>query len=334
MTGVNEAMLLPIIDRIYESVERPELWPDTIFEISEIVGGRRDFWGTSQNGPVPAEHIVGTPCQGGTLLLSRKDLRLLDEYAGQFGELITRFLKIVFLSMLSPRSEVAAREAIGLRMARRYLPALEPVSRAPVSAASRLALRNLIAALWEEGRVFSAENLRCMRAIVPHLDRALRMQMRLSAADLHATMVSGALDYLTLGVVFVNRSARPLWLNRRAQEILKRSNGLRLSSGGLAANSTSDTHSLRELIAAAVSQAAHGLLPIDRGCDSRPLLLVAVPLKPNGFSDDTDDIACGAVFISDPDWIDDPSVDSLQRAFDLTYREAQTAIAVAHGHGL
>jgi DNA-binding CsgD family transcriptional regulator/PAS domain-containing protein len=333
MTGVNEARLLRIIDRIYASVEQSELWPETILEISEIVGGRRDFWGASQSGPVPAQHIAGTPCHG-TLFLSRRDLRTVDEYAEQFGELITRFLKIVFMSMLWSRNEVAAREAIGLRIVRRYLPALEPVSEAEVSSPSRLALRNLIVALWEDGRVFSAENLHCMREIVPHLDRALRMQMRLSAADLHATMVSGALDYLTLGVVLINRSARPLWLNRRAQEILGPSDGLRLSSGGLTANSASDTRSLREMITAAVSQGAQGLMAINRGCESRPLLLVAVPLKPNGTSDDTDDFACGAVFISDPDRMDDPSIDSLRRAFELTYREAQAAIAVAHGRGL
>jgi hypothetical protein len=28
---LSETMLLPVINRIYESVERPELWPDTIY---------------------------------------------------------------------------------------------------------------------------------------------------------------------------------------------------------------------------------------------------------------------------------------------------------------
>jgi DNA-binding CsgD family transcriptional regulator len=42
----------------------------------------------------------------------------------------------------------------------------------------------------------------------------------------------------------------------------------------------------------------------------------------------------GVVFISDPERTDNPSVESLRRAFDLTYREAQTAIAIADGHGL
>jgi DNA-binding CsgD family transcriptional regulator len=42
----------------------------------------------------------------------------------------------------------------------------------------------------------------------------------------------------------------------------------------------------------------------------------------------------GVVFIIDPDRVDRPTVDSLRRAFDLTYREAHVAIAVAQGNGL
>jgi hypothetical protein len=48
----------------------------------------------------------------------------------------------------------------------------------------------------------------------------------------------------------------------------------------------------------------------------------------------SNDFARGVVFISDPDRTDSPSIESLRRAFDLTDREAQVAIAIAHGHGL
>jgi hypothetical protein len=81
-------------------------------------------------------------------------------------------------------------------------------------------LRNLIAALWEDGRVFSPDNIRCMHLFMPHLDRAMRLQMQLNSADLRAGRVSGVLDRLTLGVVLVEDSGRPAWLNRRAQEIV------------------------------------------------------------------------------------------------------------------
>jgi hypothetical protein len=36
--------VLTIVDRIYEAVERPERWPETIRDLGNIIGGRRDFW--------------------------------------------------------------------------------------------------------------------------------------------------------------------------------------------------------------------------------------------------------------------------------------------------
>ena len=160
------------------------------------------------------------------------------------------------------------------------------------------------------------------------------LRKSLSSADLRADMVSRALDCLTHGVVLVDRSGLPLWLNRRAQEIVNGSNGLRLSSDGLAGHRPSDTRSLRDLIKGAASAGTEGLLAINRGDDLRPLLLIALPLRPIGNLDDSGQFAWGVVFISDPDRTDNPTVESLRRAFDLTYREAQTAIAIADGHGL
>jgi DNA-binding CsgD family transcriptional regulator len=107
---------------------------------------------------------------------------------------------------------------------------------------------------------------------------------------------------------------------------------LRLSASGLAGQSPSDTRSLREFIKRAVSDRTHGLLTIKRGIDLRPLLLIAFPLKSTNTIDTSS--PSGVIFLSDPDRVDNPSVESLRRAFDLTHREAQMAIAIAQGHGL
>ncbi len=173
-----------------------------------------------------------------------------------------------------------------------------------------------------------------MRLLAPHLDRAMRLQMRLNLADLQAGMVSGALDCLAHGVVLVARSGQALWLNKRAQEMISGSNALRLSATGLAGHRSSDTRSLGDLIKGAVSRGTQGVLALSRGDDLRPLLLIAIPLKPIGSPDASDRLARGVVFITDPDRTDNPIVEPLRRAFDLTYREAQVAIAIAHGHGL
>jgi DNA-binding CsgD family transcriptional regulator len=334
MEVVSEEGLLAVVDRIYESVERQELWPETIRAVGEFIGGRRDLWGVDPSAQNTNAYILGTGCHP-TIFLSRSDLAALDQYAQEFGELIVHFLKLVFLSILRPQNDVSAREAIGLRMVQRYPQAFEPWEEAPALLPSKAAWRKLMAALWEDGRIFTRDNLRYMRLLAPHLDRALRLQMRLSAADLRVDMVSGAFDNLTLGVAFVDRSGRPLWLNRRAQEIINGSDALHIaSSAELAARHPSDTRSLRQLITGAVSAGKQGLLAISRGVGARPLLLATLPLKPIGSRDASIQFVRGVVFIIDPDRTDNPTVDSLRRAFDLTYREAQVAIVVAQGNGL
>jgi hypothetical protein len=109
MVGSNEEALLTVIDRIYESVEAPELWPETIYAVGELIGGRCHFWGPDQDssaGVARSPHELEIGCYG-TFFLSRQDLQVLDEYAEEFSDLITRFLKIVFLSILRSQKEVA-----------------------------------------------------------------------------------------------------------------------------------------------------------------------------------------------------------------------------------
>jgi DNA-binding CsgD family transcriptional regulator len=338
MVVANEEALLSAIDRIYEAIERPELWPKTIYAIGELIGGRRHFWGLDQG--TPTMHLELTRkanpyevgCYG-TFFLSRMDLQALDQYAQEFGELIIRFLKIVFLSILQSQNEIGARKAIGLKMVQRYVEAFEPAAGIAGSPKSKLVGRKLIAALWEEGRAFSGDNLRSMQLLTPHLERALRLQTQFRLRDLHKDMLSGSLDYLAHGVVLVDSSGLPIWLNKRAQELITESDDLRLCSAGFRGRRPLDTRSLRELIREAVSSGTQGIVAVNRGDDLRPLLLIAAPLRPPGTLE-SHEVAGGVVFISDPDRIDSPGVESLRRAFNLTYREAQVAIAVADGHGL
>ena len=335
MTG-NEK-LLTLVDQIYESVERPELWPETVRAIGQLVGGNLRLWAGNENGNLPNGPAtrLGREWQSGchsTLLLSRADLKQLDEYEREFGELIFRFLKIVFLSILGSPTNVGARESMGLSIVQRFLNGFE---RAEVDLPrSSSAHSKMLAALWEHGHIFDPETIRAMRLLVPHLDRAVRLQMRSASAVLGADVLSGALDALTLGVVLVDTAGLPLWLNRRAREIVERSNALRLGPAGLIAASRSDNQSLSQLISKAISDGTQGLLAISRGVELRSLLLVTIPLKPPATHEASAKSPCAAIFISDPDRTDTPSVEALRRAFDLTYREAQTAIAVADGHGL
>jgi DNA-binding CsgD family transcriptional regulator len=329
---MGDEALLGLFDRIYEAVEQPELWPQTIQAIGHFVGGPPDFWGLSTPDDQMSRVLRESGCWP-TFFLSRADLKALDEYEREYGELIIRFLKTVFLGILWAPKNVDTHEAIGLTMTKRYLQVFVRHQGASVSSPDGLARRKLITALWGDGHIFSCDHLRLMRLIASHLDRAVRLQMRLKSADLQVTRVSGALDALTVGVVLIGADGCPLWLNKRAREITSGSNAVRLGSPGLAGHRRSDTQELQDLIKGAVSAGSQGLLAIGRE-DSRPLLVIAMPLKPAGSAGGSEQAACGVVFISDPDRTDRPAVEYLQQAFDLTYREAQTAIAIANGHGL
>lgn len=332
MTAADEDALLAAIDRIYESVERPSLWPETLRTIGSLIGGRLGFWGVDGDEGTTNGRFLRAGSH--SFFLSRKDLRILDQYAEEFGEVVAQFLKILCLRSISPRRDDDEPEAIGLEIAHRYLNAFEPVNGTSLRVPSRPALRRLIAALWEDGCVFGEANLRCMRVLAPHLDRAARLQMRLGTIDLREAMMSGALDCLTHGVLLIDGAGHPLWHNRCAAEIFSRSNTLSLSAAGLVGRTATDTRSLRQLIAGAAAKGRQALMAVDRGDGLRPLLLIAVPLQPAGTANEAAAVGRAVVFMSDPDRADDPSVESLRQAFDLTNREAQMAIAIARGHGL
>ena len=328
--------LLPVVDQIYAAIERPELWPKTILAVGDYIGGRREFWATDQPLVDHLHNVNPDPLSAGchgTFFLSRADLQVLDEYTHEFGNLIIRFLKIVFMSMLWSQKDLGSREAIGSRMTRHYLQAFD-VSGPASTTLSKSAARNFIAALWEDGFIFRRDQLESIRLLAVHLDRAVRLQMRLSAIDLQANTVSGVLDQLTVGVILFDRVGVALWQNRRAQEIVTQSGIVRLSSQGFTGLTPADTRALRELVKGAVSHGTQGVLGLPRRDNLRPLLLTAIPLKSDAPTGASNQFASGVVFISDPERPDNPTIESLRRAFGLTYREAEMTIAVAQGQGL
>jgi hypothetical protein len=62
--SATDRTVLAIVDRIYEAVERPERWPQTIRDLGDCIGGRRDFW--DLNPPTRAGDLVlSQACQIG-----------------------------------------------------------------------------------------------------------------------------------------------------------------------------------------------------------------------------------------------------------------------------
>jgi len=185
---------------------------------------------------------------------------------------------------------------------------------------------------------FGAEALRRMERLFPHLERAARIHRRLVQAGGLADGLAAALDRMPLAAILCDRGGRALWLNRPAEAMVRRADGLRLRDGRLeAAAGNGVSADLRRLIAGAAAAEAGGLLHLPRPWPHRPLAAMVTPLSlsasPVGIAFDAAQPAA-LLLINDPDRAVQFPADRLTQAFGLTGAEAKLAAALATGTSL
>ena len=170
-----------------------------------------------------------------------------------------------------------------------------------------------------------------MTCLVPHVRQAFDVSRRLAASAERQAGFSGALDWLTDGVLMLAADGRVHYVNSAAQEILRRSDLVSLRDGALVFRSAGAAAKfgkamvaisrLRDLDAASV---AHADFFIDRGPE---LPALAISLRP------LPEARAGAVtlmFMHDPSVHRGPAVVP-REAFGLTPAEADMAAALCAG---
>jgi PAS domain-containing protein len=103
---------------------------------------------------------------------------------------------------------------------------------------------------------FSEEEVAAMRALAPHVASAVKLEVRLRAADRQALDAIAALDSLSAGVVVVDAALRPVLVNARACALAEARDGLQIDRAGLRAGSAAETRTLHSALAAAVALAS------------------------------------------------------------------------------
>lgn len=174
----------------------------------------------------------------------------------------------------------------------------------------------------------------------PQLDDAAappKVAARLRPADCSIGVLRALLDALGPALLLVAHDSRPIFINRRAAQILARRDGLALGASGLMADSKSTTRSLRTAIAEAAAR-ANSL----RGCSLPmqfslgrhfplpPWLLSILPIAlDDRFDGSTTGHAAVSVVACDMHIRIDPA--SAADYFLLTPREADVAALLAAG---
>jgi DNA-binding CsgD family transcriptional regulator len=188
-------------------------------------------------------------------------------------------------------------------------------------------------------RKTGANGPRLLRQLAPHLQRAMRMHLRLGRLSVEQDMVTGVLDLLRPAIVVVDASARVKFANRAAEVLLASADGVSYGAHGLSAVTVTQTSRLRALIAQAAGTvpgiAAGGAMVIERPSLRRPYQVLVSPLSMQTPSAAfVSQRPAAVVLIIDPDMEPASAEQRLRALYGLTSAEARVAMAIGSGDGL
>lgn len=196
-----------------------------------------------------------------------------------------------------------------------------------------------LTALRAQGRgPYSPQEQRLFTLLGPHLRQALGLRRRLGELELTLEGLSAALDRLPQGALLLDGSNRPLFVNRRATELLAQEDGLSLGRGGLEAARSRESILLRRLLARGPGgdedrvARAGGAVRLPRPSCSEPLSLLVshLPSRRPGAGEGEFKL----VFVSDPDAAPAAAEGRLRTLYGLTPTEARLTGRLLRGRSL
>jgi DNA-binding CsgD family transcriptional regulator len=108
-----------------------------------------------------------------------------------------------------------------------------------------------------------------LRTVTPHLIQAIRIQSRLESVQAGRHAVSGALERLSLAIIFLDHRCRVVEMNSTARKLIETGDGLKLERGVLVAFDTRAEVQLQQMIFGAAA-AGSGRLLLHGGAVSLP----------------------------------------------------------------
>jgi DNA-binding CsgD family transcriptional regulator len=181
----------------------------------------------------------------------------------------------------------------------------------------------------------TAERVKVMGALIPHMQQALRTQEHLAQLGNGVGDITGAIDAIRHGIVIVGSGSAVVHLNSAAERILASGDGLCTRSGRVEATRTSTNAELQVSIARAHGDPQNGCgsgdsFACSRPSGKRPYAIHVLPLKPA----ENPSAATVLVMIIDPEQEPEPPKVLLRSLFGLTNGEADVALLMLRGNGL
>ncbi len=176
-----------------------------------------------------------------------------------------------------------------------------------------------------------------MRTMTPVIACTWALQREARRYATFMTSTGDILDFLSLGVVVVNREGNVFQMNSRAQDLIALGDALSLRGGRLSCRSHQETEKLRIALRYTSEAAANNdhssetALSIARSDDHPPLQALLAPL-PAGHWRQGRRTPLISMFLCDAAGTTSPKAHWLQELYGLTRVEAEVAVLLCHGY--
>ena len=186
-------------------------------------------------------------------------------------------------------------------------------------------------------RQFDESHVALYKLLVPHLQRAVQINIKLARAELNHSASVETLNRLEEGILFVDLNAKIVFANKAAEKLFA-DRDLRQTRGRLQANSSAETATLHAAIAKCAETGTQlqqsGFVSLRRRPGRAPLSLLIAPLPVETRCGLVGPRRMAVVFVNDPDKNDKPAAAQLREKFGMTPAEAGFAIEILNGDGI
>jgi DNA-binding CsgD family transcriptional regulator/PAS domain-containing protein len=326
------ADLEPHVHRIYDSAVAPGGWP-------EFLDGLREELHLAS-----AHLVFRHPSDGdrGIIASVGTDDRFDDAYRSHFYRLNpwrpygpeAEEGRVLLNDSILSESEQARTEFYNDWMRPQGI--AHPFTAFLYNAAPREPLSTLVGFREKTAGPLEQTDLDPVRALVPHLQRALAIHSRVQGARVRAKAAEDVLDRISGGVILLDERGAPIAVNRTAERILAAQDGLALDADGPSASTSKQTAELRRAVAGASrtragqGASAGGVMRLSRP-SGRPALEAVVTPIGRATSPLFEGSATCAILLAEPDARTEPPPARLARLYRLTRVEAEVASRIARG---
>ncbi|MBM4247639.1 MAG: helix-turn-helix transcriptional regulator [Deltaproteobacteria bacterium] len=192
-------------------------------------------------------------------------------------------------------------------------------------------------------RAYGDRELRLLRRLSPHLQRATRAALRLADTENQLSATGDVLEHLPVAAVLLDHEGRLVRANRKASALGERGHPFVAARASLALDPdvvgslrriAADSGSEPSVARGAARGSAHGAVAVRRGDDRPPLWLHPVPCSSPGIAGLEGPPGWLWVLIEDPADVPLPSIAALVSMLGLTNAEARLTTLLVAGRRL